>query len=258
MSGAALALRQVAFEQRSFWRNPPAAFFTFVFPLMFLFIFNVIFGNQEVTLPTGQEASGSAFYVPAIVVFSVISACYTNVAMGIALARDAGVLKRVRGTPLPPWAFLAGRIGSSILVALILVVIVSVAGALLYGVEIPTSTLPAVLVTMVVASAAFAALGLAITGLIRNADAAPAVVNASILPLMFFSDVFIPLDDPARWVEIFGYLFPVRHFSVAIQAAWNPFETGTGFEWAHIGVMALWGLAGVVVALRFFSWEPRR
>lgn len=258
MTGAALALRQIAFEQRSFWRNPPAAFFTFVFPLMFLFIFNVLFGNEEVTLPTGETARGSTFYIPAIVTFSVITACYTNVAMGVSLARDAGILKRVRGTPLPAWAYLAGRVGSAVSIAIMLTVLVTAAGALLYGVDVPISTLPGVVLTLAVASGSFAALGLAVTAFIPNADAAPAVVNASILPLMFFSDVFIPLDDPARWVEILGYTFPVRHFSDAMQTAYNPFETGTGIEWSRLAAVALWGIVGALVALRFFVWEPRR
>ncbi|HVM35959.1 MAG TPA: ABC transporter permease [Actinomycetota bacterium] len=253
-----MALRQIKFEQRSFWRNPPAAFFTFAFPLMFLFIFNVLFGNEDVTLPTGQTAGGSTFYIPAIVTFSVISACYTNVAMGVTFARDQGILKRVRGTPLPAWAYVTGRIGSAVAIGFVLTAVVTAVGALLFGVDVPTSTLPGVILTLIVASGSFAALGLAITAAVPNADAAPAVVNASILPLMFFSDVFIPLDNPARWVEVVGYTFPVRHFSEAMQTAYNPFATGSGIEWGHLGVVALWGLFGSVAALRFFSWEPRR
>lgn len=258
MSAAAVVLRQIGFEQRAFWRNPPAAFFTVVFPLMFLFIFNVLFGNEEVTLPTGESASGSTFFIPAIVTFSVISACYTNIAIGVAFARDQGVLKRIRGTPLPPWAYLGGRIGSAIGIGLILTVVVTAVGALVYGVDVPTNTLPAVVLTLVVASAAFAALGLAVTAIVPNADAAPAVVNASILPLLFFSNVFIPLEDAAPWVDVVGYLFPVRHFAEAMQSAYNPFETGSGFELQHLAVIAFWGVAGALLALRFFTWEPRK
>ena len=135
MNSLALALRQVRYENTSFWRNPAAAFFTFVFPLMFLVIFNLVFGNRELDVP-GGSVSSSTFYVPAIVALSVTSACYNNVAMGIAFSRDGGLLKRFRGTPLPAWSYLFGRIVHSVLMALLLVVIVTGAGALLYDVDL--------------------------------------------------------------------------------------------------------------------------
>ncbi|MEA2460860.1 MAG: type transport system permease protein [Actinomycetota bacterium] len=248
MSAASLALRQVKYENRSFWRNPAAAFFTFVFPLMFLVIFNLLFGEN------------SNFYVPAIAAFSVITACYTNVAMSISFSRDQGVLKRKRGTPLPGWAFLGGRVIHSTLIAVLLVAIVTVFGAVFYNVDIPTSTLPAFLVTLIVGAAAFSALGLAITSIVPNADAAPAVINATILPLLFISDIFIPLDDAPGWLLRFADFFPIRHYSTAMQAAFNPdaFHTSSGFEGTELAIVAAWGVIGIILAIRFFSWEPRR
>ncbi len=124
MNAFVLALRQVKYENTAFWRNPAAAFFTFVFPLMFLVIFNLLFGNRELAVP-GGTISSSTFYVPAIVAMSVIGACYTNVAMGVAFSRDAGLLKRVRGTPLPAWSLLFGKVLHSVLVALLLAAIVT-------------------------------------------------------------------------------------------------------------------------------------
>jgi len=224
-----LVLRQVRYENKAFWRNPASAFFTFVFPLMFLFIFNTIFGGGDMELP-GGTASVSNFYVPAIVAFSVISACYTNIAISISFARDQGLLKRVRGTPIPPAAYFAGRILHACLIALLLVVIVVVVGAVLYNVDIPTNTMPAFILTLALGAATFCALGLAISALIPNADASPAIVNATILPLLFASDVFIPLDNAPRWLQIIGDIFPVKHFSEALQTSFNPFETGLGIE----------------------------
>ena len=173
MSGLALVLRQIRYENRSFWRNPPAAFFTFVFPLIFLVIFNAFFGNDRIDVPGGSTRM-STFYVPAIAALSVINACFTGLAMSVSLARDQGLLKRIRGTPLPAWAFLVGRVGHMALVALLLVAIVTAAGALFYGVDVPTRTLPAAIVTLAIGAAAFASLGLAVTALIPSADAAPA------------------------------------------------------------------------------------
>jgi ABC-2 type transport system permease protein len=253
----ALTLRQVRYENRAFWRNPPAAFFTFVFPLMFLVIFNLLFGNEEIEVP-GGTTSASTFYVPAIAALSIVTACYTNLAITLVFSRDEGILKRVRGTPLPPAVFLAARILISVLIGLLLVVIVVAFGFVFYGVDLPTNTMPAFLVTLVLGSATFCALGLAITSFIPNPDAAPAVVNASILPLLFISDVFIRSDQAPAWLDTLASIFPIKHFSEALQTAFNPFETGSGFEFDHLAVIAAWGLLGIVVAMRNFSWEPRR
>ena len=257
MSGAALALRQVRYENLAFWRNPPQAFFTVVFPLMFLVIFNLAFGGRAADVGPGT-ARASTFIVPAIIAFSVISASYTNLALSVTFARDGGLLKRVRGTPLPAWAFMAGRILHSTLIALLLVIIVVAAGALFYGVDVPTTTMGAFVTTVIVGFATFSALGLAITAAIPNADAAPAIVNASILPLLFVSDVFIRFEDPPAWLEVVRNVFPVVHFYEALETAFNPFTEGAGFRWGHLALVALWGAAGALLAARFFSWEPRR
>lgn len=246
MSGAALALRQVAYENRAFWRNPPAAFFTFAFPLLFLFIFNVIFGE-----------GAARFFTPAIIVFSVVTATFTNLAMNITFARDGGVLKRVRGMPLPAWAYLAGRIGHAIGVTLLLVVIVAAVGALLYDVPVPWGALPALVLLLAVSAAAFSALGLALAGVMPNADASPAIVNAIVLPTLFVSNVFIQMDNAPDWLNTISYVLPVRHFADAMLELYGS-GAAAAFPLTEIGVIALWGVAGVMLALRFFSWEPHR
>ena len=257
MNGFSLALRQVRYENTAFWRNPVAAVFTFVFPFMFLVIFNMLFGNNDMALPGGAVKT-STFYVPSIAALSVIGACYTNVAMGVSLARDRGLFKRVRGTPLPSWSLLFGRIVHAMFLAVILVVLVAGAGVLFYDVDLPSNTLPAFLVTTALGAATFCALGLAIASIIPNADASPAIVNVSVLPLLFISDVFIPLNEAPEWIKTFADIFPVRHFSIALQTAFNPFETGLGFEPWRLLVMAGWLALGTLVAVRFFRWEPRR
>jgi ABC-2 type transport system permease protein len=246
VSGIGLALRQVRFENRAFWRNPAAAFFTFVFPLMFMVIFNVLIGRGN--------SEASRFFTPAIIVFAVITATYTNLAMSVTMAREEGILKRMRGTPLPAWAYIAGRIGHAIVIALLLVVIVAAFGAIFYGVAVPWTHLPELLLTLVLGGATFCALGLALTAFVPNADAAPAVVNATILPLLFISNVFIRLDGAPAWIDAISSFFPVRHFADAMLDVY----AGRGFTWSDLGVMAAWGLAGVLAALRFFSWEPRQ
>jgi ABC-2 type transport system permease protein len=253
---AVLVLRQVRYENRWFWRNPAAAFFTFVFPLIFLVLFNVIFGNDQLTLHEGSTTQ-SRFYVPAIAALSVITACYTNIAMTICYTRDDGVLKRIHGTPLPVWAYIVARVLHAVLIGLLLVAIVLAFGRIFYDVPIPSNTLAAFVLTVAIGSGAFSMLGLAITTVIPNAEAAPAIVNFSILPLFFVSDVFINLSDPPAWLDALAHVFPVVHFSKALQTAFNPFEAGAGFEPENLLIIAAWGVAGFVVAVRWFSWEPR-
>ncbi|MBF8299131.1 MAG: putative multidrug transporter permease protein, partial [Dehalococcoidia bacterium] len=221
MTTLRLILELVKYQNKAFWRNPAAAFFTFIFPLMFLVIFNLLFGNRDMNLPGGTVKTAT-FYVPGIAAMGLISACYTNVAISVSFSRDQGRLKRIRGTPLPPLAYLTARVLHATFIALLLVVIVTIAGRVAYGVEVPTNTMPAFIVTLAVGSAAFSALGLAMTPFIPNADASPAVVNGSILPLLFISDVFIPMQDAPPWLVTFSNIFPVKHLSAALMKAFNP------------------------------------
>jgi ABC-2 type transport system permease protein len=259
MNTTALTLRQIRYENKSFWRNPAAAFFTFAFPLLFLVLFNLLFGHGTIRLYAGQpKVSTSTFYVPAIAAFSVISASFTNLAMSVTFAREQGVLKRKRGTPMPPLAYLGAKILHSIFIALLLAVIIGLFGRLFYSVSIPTHTMPAFLVSLIVGGLSFCAMGLAVTAIVPNAEAAPAIVNAIILPLLFISDIFIPLNNAPHWLTTVSKIFPIWHFSEAMQHAFNPFEKGAGFSGTDLLVVAAWGVGSLLLAIRYFRWEPRR
>lgn len=257
MSDLALAFRQVRYESRSFWRNAAAAFFTFVFPLIILVLFNLIFGDEKYE-GFGRAVSTATFYIPAITAFAVIQACYTQMGIGVVFARDQGTLKRIRGAPLPPWAWVFGRVLHAIVISVILVVIVVAFGRAFYDVSLPGRTFPAFVVSLAVGAATFCALGLAVTTIVPDADAAPAVVNVFIFPLLFISDVFIPLDNAPKFLTNIASVFPIKRFSSSLLTAFNPFTRGAGFEWDDIAVMAVWGVLGLIVALKFFRWEPRR
>lgn len=258
MSTAGMMLRQLKYENRSFWRNPANAFFTFIFPLMFLVIFNLLFGNDKVG-PRGQEVSGSTFYVPAIAAFSVINACFTTTAISVTFLRDEGILKRVRGTPLPPMAYLLARIIHAIFVSIGMVAIVSVAGIFFYDVAFPTDQIGKILVIVVLGGLAFSALGLAATALVPNADAAPPVVNGLILPLLFVSDIFIPLEANApEWLQTIAKSFPIWHYAHSMLTAFEPPGFEGTFTDGNLLLVAGWGVAGLLLATRFFIWEPRK
>jgi ABC-2 type transport system permease protein len=166
-----------------------------------------------------------------------------------------GILKRTHGTPLPSAAFLGARIIHAMLVALALVVITSAFGRVFYDAAVPTgTTLLRFLVVLVVGGAAFCALGLAITAVIPNADASAAIVNAAIMPLLFLSGIFIAFgNNTPAWILWVARIFPVRHFALGMEAGF----LGTAFSWTDVLIVAAWGLAGLLLAIRYFSWEPR-
>ena len=256
MNTGKLLLHQFRYDQRTFWRDPTAVFFTAALPLIFLFIFVSIFGN-EATVVEGQPVRGATYYVPAILTLAMVSASLVNLAISLATLRERGVLKRVRSTPLPPWVFMAGRMATSVVVTLLLVLVVTVLGRLVYGVHLPTGTLPGLALTVVLGTAAFSALGLAMTAAIPTENAAPAVTNAVVLPLYFFSGVFIPIEDLPRGMRLIGDIFPVKHLFEALLTAFNPATSGAGIELDHLAMLALWGVVGLVVAVRTFAWAPR-
>lgn len=251
---SALIWRQVRHHNRVFWRTPIAAFFTVVFPLMLLVLFIAIFGNEEIE---HLGVTTAQFYVPGIGVFAAVSATYTNLAINTAIARDNGILKRVRGTPIPPWAYVTGKVISAVWLASLSLGLMMGVGIAFYGIEPIPRTLPAAVVTFIVGVACFSALGLLVAGLSPSGDAAPAITNATLLPIAFISDVFLPLEETPTWMRIAGDVFPLKPFVVAFRDAFDPTLTGLQFHWRELGMMLAWGLASAVLAARFFRWEPK-
>lgn len=256
MSGAALALHQFRFDQRIFWRNPASVFFTVLLPVIFLLIFATIFGNDEIDELGGL--STTTYYVPAILTLAVVSATMQSLAMSLTVDRENGILKRGRGTPMPRWVFFAGRVGNAVVTSLLMLVVVSALGALLYGVEVPWEKAPAVLVTLIVGAAAFCCLGIALTAAIPSEDAAAPIANVAVLPLYFLSGVFIPESEIPDGVLSFADHFPIRPFFEAFLASWDPAAAGSGFEWHDLAFVAGWGVVGLLLAIKFFRWTPRR
>jgi ABC-2 type transport system permease protein len=251
-----LVWHQLRYDQKVFWRNPASVFFTVAFPVILLLIFATVFGDQTVDVAGGIETT--TYYVPAIVTLSVISATMQSLAMSLVIAREDGRLKRGRGTPMPAWVFIAGRVGNSIVVALLMLALIAVLGRVAYGVAIPWDRLPAIVLTLAVGAAAFCCLGVALTAAIPSQDAAAPIVNALLLPLYFLSGVFIPDDQLPSGVIHFADAFPVRHFFEALFNAYVPAAAGgSGVEWGNLAAVAAWGAAGLLLAVRYFRWVPR-
>jgi ABC-2 type transport system permease protein len=250
-----LLLRQVRHQNKLFLRNPFSAFFSLAFPVMFLLLLGSLNSGQRLAARDGIPYT--QFLTPGLLAFAVVSTCYTGLATGVAMNRDMGILKRVRGTPLPASVYVAARILSSVWFSVVSAVIMVAVGVGLFDVQIVWRMLPAAVVTLLLGAACFCALGMAVAALIPNGEAAPAVANFTVLPVVFVSDLFFPLDEAPTWLRVIGSLFPVKHFALAMEATFNPFVSGSGFRWGHLAVVAVWGAAGLLVAIRKFRWEPR-
>ena len=246
-------VRQVGYEQRSFWRNPAAATFTFAFPLLFLVVFIALNGNDTVRLP-GGKVKFAQFYVPAIVAFGVISACYTNLAFTLAIRRDSGLLKRVRSTPLAPSMYLTGLAGNVIVISIILTALVSALGIVAYGVSFPGRYL-GLAVDLAVGAFAFSALGAMVATFVPNEDAAPAIINFVVFPLLFISGTFGKVAATSTLGRI-ASVFPVFHLNKLLEDVFNPNASGTGIIASHVAVLLAWGLGSLFIAARRFRWEP--
>jgi ABC-2 type transport system permease protein len=247
MSEAALAWRQFRLERRMFWRNPSAAFFNFVLPLLFLVLFGAIFSGHQHDLN---------LVIPGIAGMNVMATTFNALAMNLTFLREQGVLKRMRGTPLSSGAFLAGVLGNAVVNATIQVAIVVVAGKLFFGLSWPRDWL-ALVVFLVLGVTAFAALGVAFSHVIPNFDSAPAYTNFVFLPSIFIGGVFF---DPAHSTKVLTDIARVLPISHLVEGLRGAMVTGSGLG-HHVGdlaVVALWGAAGLWFAVRGFSWEQRR
>jgi ABC-2 type transport system permease protein len=241
MSAVALAWQQFRFERKLFWRNPSAAFFNFLLPLLLLVLVATAFAGDEDELEV---------LIPGVAGMGVLATTFTGIAFNLTMLRDEGVLKRVRGTPMPPGAYLVGFIGSAALNAFIQVALVVAIGNVVYGVAWPKEPLVLVLFTGL-GVVCFAALGVAFSHAIPSEDAAPAYINAVFLPVIFISGVFYSAESLPRALEIVAEALPLKHLIDGLAEA----IVGGGDAGAAAAAVGAWALAGLVLAVRFFRWE---
>ena len=246
---------QTVYQNRIFFRTPVAAFFTLIFPLFIFVVFSLVFGNEYIP---ELGVNLSQYFGPAMAVFAAVSATYTNIASVTAYQRDEGILKRIRGAPLPASLYHGGKIVSGTFVAVIAVVVMMAVGVLFYGINIYADTLAAAIATFFIGVACFASLGLLVAGLVNSGEAATAVTNATLLPLAFISGIFLaPSDQSPEWLDTIANIFPLKHFVVPFTDAFNPTFTGSPWQWDHLGYMILWGAVALVLGLRYFKWETK-
>ena len=235
-------------------RTPRTVFFTFVFPLMFLLLFASLNGDTQLdAFAGGGTISFAQFYTPSIGVFGLTMACYSGVILGLATARDAGILKRVRSTPLPMWIYVSSWLAGAALTGLAAVVLMCVVAVPVFDVHVYGRLLPAAVVTLVLGAFALTALGLAVCSLVRSADQAMPIAQLTVLPLAFISGVFYPLAGAPAVVLAIARVFPLYHLVNAFDRCFQPQTAGGGWSPRHLAVLALWGAGALWVAARRFG-----
>jgi ABC-2 type transport system permease protein len=238
---------QYRLERRMFWRNPSAAFFNFALPLVFLTLFGAVFSANQSDLNV---------IVPGIAGMSVMSTTFTALAFNMTFLREQGVLKRIRGTPLPASAYLSAIASNAITNTAIQIVIITVAGKAFFGIDWPPEPLSLV-VFVAVGVACFASLGVALSHVIPSFESAPAYVNAIFLPTIFISGVFYDADHAPRGLKDVAQVLPLKHLIDGLSGAMVK-GSGLTHQLPALAVLGAWTVAGAILAARGFSWEARR
>ena len=245
--GIALAYRQWRLERKMFWRNPSAAFFSFLLPLLFLFLFGAIFSDNQDNLDV---------IVPGIAGMSVMSTTFSALAFNMTFLREQGVLKRIRGTPMPGSSYLLGIAGNAVTNTAVQIAIITVAGRVFFGTGWPKDWGELILF-VAIGVLCFASLGVALSHAIPNFDSAPAYVNAVFLPVIFISGVFYDAAKAPGFLKGIAQALPLKHLIDGLEAA---LVSGSPMskQLTALAVIGLWGAAGIFFAVRGFSWEQSR
>ncbi|MBV8079365.1 MAG: ABC transporter permease [Actinobacteria bacterium] len=247
-----LFFHEVRAQQRLFWRNREAAFFTFFLPVIFFLIFGAVYGNDYIKK---EHVKGSHFLEAGMIGYGVAATCFAGLAISMVVRREAGILKRVRATPLPPLAYVGAVLASTFVVFLIEAAIIILIGRFLFSVGVPNRLL-SLLAVLVLGAVCFAAMGLGITGLVRSSEGSSAVINAVYLPMAIISGTFFTPKNYPGFLKAIANVLPLTHFTKLTRDV----MLHDAHFWADgsaIAVVALWGAIGLVGAIRGFTWQPR-
>jgi ABC-2 type transport system permease protein len=244
-----LFLHQLRGEQLIFWRSREAAIFVFLFPIMLYALLAGVYGGTI----NGHPAPDAL--LAGMLGYGCATTAFGGLAIILVIRRESGVLKRVRVTPLPGVTYLTAVLASTLVVFALQAVALVALARLFYGARLPSHA-GSLILALLLGAGAFAALGVAIAGLIRSAEGSSAVVNLITLPMAFISGSFGSTRHLPSFLRAISSVLPLKYVIELVNAIylsnreiWN--RPGA------IGVVAVWGAAGLAIALRAFRWEPK-
>ena len=245
-----LAAWQVRYEVRSFFRNRRAAFFSLFLPIALLLLFGSLQSGQEIA--SRGDIPLVTYYEPGMIAYGLVLTAFTGLLIGTAQLRDSGVLKRIQGTPLPWWAYLAGRVGATVVALLAMTAAMVVIGYLAFGVHLRAAPLPGLVLALLMGTACFATLALGLSRFVPNAELARPLAIGVILPLSVISGQFFPLDNAPAWLNDVANALPVKAMTDAIQVAFDPRTAGPGIKWGDLLTLGLWTIVGMRLTTGLF------
>lgn len=248
-----LVWRQLYYEQIGFWRNRFGAVFTVIFSVLFLVLLAASGADKKIAF---LHVTQIQYYVPGFAAYGVMSACFNTLAISLVVRRETGLLKRLRLSPLPTHVMFAALLLNSIVVSLAEVVILLLVGRYGYGAHLPAN-MGAFAVAFLVGCLSFTAVGIAMSTLVPNEEAAGPMVSLLFFVLLFLSGLWFPLKPGSGLAKAADW-FPVRHLILAMFAPFRLLPGASPWAWHDLAVVALWGVGGTIVALRNFRFEPRR
>jgi len=255
-----LALARTMIELKQFFRQRDSMVFTFAFPVILLFIFGSVFSDE-----LAPGVSFTQYFAAGMVASGIVLSSFQSLAIGIAVERDDGTLKRLHGTPMPPAAFFLGKIGMVLVTSVIQTAILLVVGALLFELDLPSDADRWLRFAwiFVLGTAAGTVLGIAFSSVPRSSKSAAAVVSPVVIVLQFISGVFFVYSELPSWMQSLASAFPLKWLAQGMRSVFLPEEFVTqevGGSWQlpqTALVLAAWLVVGLLVSLRTFRWLKR-
>ncbi|MHB8470577.1 MAG: ABC transporter permease [Gaiellaceae bacterium] len=244
-----LFVHQLRAEQLVFWRSREAALFIFLFPLLLFVLLGSVYGGRIYGVPAAQAL------LAGLIGYGCANTAFAGLAIQLVVRREAGILKRLRSTPLPGGTYVAALLASTLCVFALEVVALFAIGRTLYSTPFP-GEIGSLAGAVVLGAFAFSALGVATASLIRSAEGSSAVVNFILLPMAFLTGSFGPTRHYPAFLRTIGDALPLKYFIDLIDAVYLHHHALWSKPTA-IGVLAVWGVAGLAVATLKFRWEPR-
>ena len=240
---------EVKTEQKLYWRSRELAFFTFALPIVIFFLLGSVYGHDTI-----DGAKGSHYLLAGMLGYGVTATAFAGLSIVIVVRREGGILKRLRGTPLPAWAYIGAVLTSTIFVFALEAIALILLGRAVFDVPLPTHVLSLVL-ALLLSALTFTGLGLALTSVVRSAEGSSAVVNAVYLPMVFISGSFFSPHSFPEFLRAIAAVLPltyviklVRDITLHGAQIWDRPE--------YVGMILAWGIVGAIVAARRFRWEP--